>query len=151
MRSLPILPVVAALLSLTLAYATAAPRPLSPEGWREVPASGDGGERVFVSPNGVARLTLGHVPAHRGNRGRDMHRLMYREGERITYQRRGGSWLAVSGYRNGDIFYRKSNLACRGTRWHIIELEYPREAKEPLDPIVTAIARRMGAYGMDCG
>ena len=151
MRSLPILPVVAALLSLTLANATAAPRPLVPEGWREVPASGEGGERVFVSPNGVARLTLGHVPAHRGNQERDMDRLMYREGERITYQRRGGSWLAVSGYRNGEIFYRKSNLACRGTRWHTIELEYPGDAKEPLDPIVTAIARRMGAYGAECG
>jgi hypothetical protein len=80
-----------------------------------------------------------------------MDRLMYREGERITYQRRGGSWLAVSGYRNGDIFYRKSNLACRGTRWHIIELEYPREAKVPLDPIVTEIARRMGGHGTECG
>ena len=90
-------------------------------------------------------------PRHRSNRGRDMDRLLYREGERITYQRRGGSWLAVSGYRNGDIFYRKSNLACRGTRWHIIELEYPREAKVPLDPIVTEIARRMGGHGTECG
>jgi hypothetical protein len=130
MRSLPILSVVAALLSLMLGYATAAPRPLIPEGWREVPASHDGGKRVFVSPNGVARLTLGHVPAQRGNRSREMDRLMYfREGERITYQRRGGSWLAVSGYRNGGIFYRKSNLACRGTRWHTIELQYPREGQ----------------------
>jgi hypothetical protein len=145
------LPIVTALIILTLANATGEPRPLVPEGWREVPASGQGGERVFVSPNGVARLTLGHVPAHRSNRGRDMDRLMYREGERITYQRRGGSWLAVSGYRNGDIFYRKSNLACRGTRWHIIELEYPREAKVPLDPIVTEIARRMGGHGTECG
>ena len=74
MRSLPILPVAAVLLSLTLANASAAPRPLVPEGWREVPASGQGGKRVFVSPNGVARLTLGHVPAQRGNRSREMDR-----------------------------------------------------------------------------
>jgi hypothetical protein len=25
----------------------------------------------------------------------------------VTYQRRGGSWAAVSGYRDGRIFYRK--------------------------------------------
>ena len=86
-----------------------------------------------------------------GNKYRDLDRLMYREGETITYQRRGRSWLAVSGYRDGEIFYRKSNLACRGTRWHTIELQYPREAKERLDRIVTAIARNMGSYGSDCG
>ena len=74
-----------------------------------------------------------------------MDRLTYHEGETITYQRRGGSWLAVSGYRDGEIFYRKSNLACRGTRWHTIELQYPRYAKERLDRIVTEIARRMEA------
>ena len=28
---------------------------------------------------------------------------MYHEGETITYQRRGGSWMAVSGYREGFL------------------------------------------------
>ena len=51
-------------------------------------------------------------------------------GETITYQRRVGSWLAVSGYREGESFYWKSNLACRGTRWHTIDLQYPRDAKK---------------------
>jgi hypothetical protein len=132
--------------------AVAAPRSLVPEGWREVaPSASEGDLRVFVSPGGDARLRLGHVPAGRGNRGRDINRLTYREGETITYQRRGGSWLAVSGYRDGKIFYRKSNLACRGTRWHTIELQYPREAKERLDRTVTALARHVGDYGSDCG
>ena len=131
---------------------TAAPRSLVPDGWRETTISGsEGGAREFVSPDGEARLRLGHRMAQRGNQADDLDRLMYRDGETITYQRRGSSWLAVSGYRGGEIFYRKSNLACRGTRWHTIELQYPREAKQRLDHIVTAIARNMGAYGSDCG
>jgi hypothetical protein len=130
----------------------AEPRSLVPEGWQEVtPSRAEGGERLFVSPDGKARLRLGHVIARRGQSGRDIDRLAFRDGESITYQRRGGSWLAVSGYREGEIFYRKSNLACRGTRWHTIELQYPRELKRRLDPVVTAIARDMGAYASDCG
>ena len=134
----------------TSASLHALPR-LVPEGWHEVPTLREGAARVFASPNGNARLRVGHVPARLGRREEDIDRLMYHEGETITYQRRGGSWLAVSGYRNGEIFYRKSNLACRGTRWHTIDMQYPREAKKPLDPIVTGIARRMGDFGSDCG
>ena len=130
----------------------AEPRSLVPEGWQEVtPSQAEGGERIFVSPDGKARLRLGHVIARRGQFGREADRLTYRDGETITYQRRGGSWLAVSGYREGEIFYRKSNLACRGTRWHTIELQYPRELKRRLDPVVTAIAHDMSAYASDCG
>jgi hypothetical protein len=130
----------------------AEPRSLVPAGWREVtPSRTEGRERVFVSPDGKARLRLGHIVARRGQSGRDIDRLSYRDGETITYQRRGGSWLAVSGYREGEIFYRKSNLACRGTRWHTIELQYPRELKRRLDPVVTKLAHDMGAYASDCG
>jgi hypothetical protein len=116
---------------LGAAEAMASPRSLVPEGWREVDAPGSGNKaRTFVSPDGAARLRLGHVEARRENLRRDMDALTYRDGE---------------------IFYRKSNLACRGTRWHTIELRYPREAKRRLDPVVTSIARSMGAYGSDCG
>jgi len=133
-------------------FMLAEPRSLIPEGWREVtPSRAEGGERIFISPDGKARLRLGHVLAGRGRLGRDIDRLTYRDGETITYQRRGGSWLAVSGYRDGEIFYRKSNLACRGTRWHTIELQYPRELKRRLDPVVAAIAHDMGAHASDCG
>jgi hypothetical protein len=123
-----------------------------PEGWREVDASSSGDEaRTFVSPDGAARLRLGHVEARRENLRRDMNALTYRDGETVTYERRGGSWLVVSGYREGEIFYRKSNLACRDTRWHTIDLRYPREARKRLDSVVTSIAKNMSAYASDCG
>ena len=63
----------------------------------------------------------------------------------------GRSWIAVSGYAGDRIFYRKSNLACGGTRWHHIELFYPRERKRAMDATVTHIARAMTAYADDCG
>ena len=149
MRSILVIPMI---LMLGAAESLAAPRSLVPDGWREVHAPGSGNTaRTFVSPDGAARLRLGHVEARRENLRRDMDALTYRDGETVTYERRGGSWLAVSGYREGEIFYRKSNLACRGTRWHTIELRYPREAKKRLDPLVTSIARNMGAYASDCG
>jgi hypothetical protein len=46
---------------------------------------------------------------------RDMDDIAYRDGEQITYQRRGRTWIAVSGYWGYQIFYRKSNLACGGS------------------------------------
>jgi hypothetical protein len=148
-----VLPLATAILILSPSGSTLAePRSLVPEGWREVaPPRAEGGERLFVSPDGRARLRLGHIVARREQFRGDIDRLTYRDGETITYQRRGGSWLAVSGYRDGEIFYRKSNLACRGTRWHTIELQYPRELKRRLDPVVTALAHDMGAYASDCG
>ena len=42
------------------------------------------------------------------------------------------------------------NLACGGTRWHHIELQYPRGEKRRMDATVTAIARGMTLYHDDC-
>jgi hypothetical protein len=142
--------VLSALLLAMVSSADAAPQqPLVPEDWREI-AMPRSKAKAFVSPDGVARLHAGHSVAHRSDLAADMNAMAYRDGETITYQRRGESWLAVSGYRGNEIFYRKSNLACGGTRWHIVELRYPREAKKRLDDVVTAAARRMTAYSNDC-
>ena len=122
---------------------------LVPEGWREV-AVPQSKAKLFISPDGTARLRAGHESAHPANLAAEMNAMAYHEGETVTYQRRGKSWLAVSGYRGGEIYYRKANLACGGTRWHIVELRYPREAKKRLDDIVTTAARRMTAYNRDC-
>ena len=92
---------------------------LVPQGWREVPVR-QSKAKAFVSPDGVAHLRAGHEPAHPANLAADMNAMAYHEGETITYQRRGKSWLVVSGYRGDEIYYRKANLACGGTRWHIV-------------------------------
>jgi len=122
---------------------------LVPPGWQQVEADGANGRR-FVSRDGTASMIARQSMASRGGLDRDMDALAYRDGEEVTYQRRAASWIAVSGYRGDDIFYRKSNLACGGTRWNTIELTYPREDKRRMDATVTAIAHRMGSYYGEC-
>jgi hypothetical protein len=126
------------------------PRPsLVPPGWTEVYKDAATRTRRFKSADGAVTLTARQTPAGR-DRAADLDEVAFRPGETITYQRRGQSWIAVSGYRGDDIFYRKSNLACGDTRWNNIEFIYPRADKKRLDAIVTAVARGMTRFSRDC-
>ena len=128
------------------------PRPgLIPPGWSMTVADRETRTRKFTSPDGRASLTARQVIADATAPGRGLDRLAYRGDEQVTYHRRTSSWAAVSGYRDSNIFYRKINLACRGTRWNFVELEYPREMKRAMDSTVTHIARGMTQYYDDCG
>jgi hypothetical protein len=140
---------------LVFALAVVAPaqaeRPnLVPNGWRQVsPPEGMVGRR-FVSPDGRGSMMAWQTAANRSDRRGDLDRLASRDGERITYRQRGTNWIVVSGYRGDDIFYRKSNLACGGTRWNTIEFEYPRSEKLKMDSAVTSIQRAMTRYSDQC-
>jgi hypothetical protein len=124
---------------------------LVPQGWIQDLADPERRIRRIVSPDRRSSMVAKQTLANRSALSRDMDAIAYRTGEDITYQRRGSTWIAVSGYRWGKIFYRKSNLACRGTRWNHIELEYPREQKLQMDATVTHIAHGMTFYNEDCG
>ena len=139
------------LMLLTIAPGQAQRRPsLVPAGWTQVSADPQTKTRRFASPDRRSWLVATQSIAHRSALDRDMRALAGRAGETVTYQRRGASWIAVSGYRDDQIFYRKSNLACGGTRWHHIELQYPRSEKRRMDATVTVIARGMTLYHDDC-
>ena len=145
-----------ALLLVSIALSSAGPaqaqRPnIVPPGWTQEMADPESRTRRFVSSDSRSTMVTRQTTANRAALKRDMDAVAYRTGEEITYQRRASSWIAVSGYRAGKIFYRKSNLACGGTRWNHIELEYPRGEKLQMDDTVTHIARGMTAYGADCG
>ncbi len=124
--------------------AAAVPPPVVPPGWHQVRSANSTG-RMFVSPDGLARIRFGHEPA------RNPDHYIRRPGERVTYQAGGASWFVVSGYLDDEIFYRKGNLACGGSRWNLIEFRYPREAKRQMDNTVSMVAHNMGAYRRDCG
>jgi hypothetical protein len=123
---------------------------LIPQDWVQVYADRKTKTRRFVSSDGQSAMISNESLAHASIQ-KDMDRIAYHVGEQVTYQRRGNNWIAVSGYKGDRIFYRKSNLACHGTRWHTIELEYPIEAKRRMDAPVTQIAHDMGRYREDCG
>jgi hypothetical protein len=140
------------IVAIVAATAAAHGRPsLVPPGWEPTSPEPDETGRRFVSPDGTSWMTAKQSSARRDRLSADMDELAYRDGERITYHQRGSSWVAVSGYRGDDIFYRKSNLACGGTRWNTIEFRYPVSAKRSMDDVVTYIARGMTSYGDQCG
>jgi hypothetical protein len=132
------------LLALT-EQAAAQQTDLVPPGWVRLPDDANQAGPRYRSPDGRAVL-LGYAsPADRPTR-EAMDAIAFRDGERITYHRRARSWIAVSGYRGDRIFYRKSNLACGGERWHHIALEYPAADKRKMDRTVTWIAHGMNRY-----
>src|SRR3954470_24946118 len=121
------------------AHAQRPPR-LVPKGWIQELADPETKTRRFASPDGRAWLITKQTMADPSALDQDMDDVAYRDGEKISYQKRGRSWIAVSGFWGDQIFYRKSNLACGGTRWHHIEFGYPREDKKKMDAAVARIA-----------
>jgi hypothetical protein len=122
-----------------------------PRGWIQESADPETKTRRFASPDGRAWLITKQVPADPVALKLDMEYFAYRDHEQITYEKRGATWIAVSGYKGDQIFYRKSNLACGGTQWNQIEFGYPREDKRKMDGAVTRMAHGMAEFSNDCG
>ena len=72
------------------------------------------------------------------------------DGDDITYKRKARSWFVLSGYRGGDIFYTRVGRACRGTRFHVLELTYPRAAKSDMDAEVTRLSHNLRQFQNVC-
>jgi hypothetical protein len=119
--------------------------PMLPADWTPLPRQSPEEPLRYRSPDGTASLSLFATPYD----GRQP--LAARPGERVTYKRTTSRFVAVSGYRGDRIFYRKSNVACRGSRWHHIVLEYDARDKRKMDALVTRIAHGMNRYDRDCG
>lgn len=122
--------------------------PLVPANWIEEPRQSTSDPLRFNSPDGTAWITLHATPA--GKRDQGKAKIVLADGERLTYERSTSRFVAVSGFRGDRIFYRKSNLACGGSRWHHISLEYAAEDKRKMDNLVTRVAHGMNRYDSDC-
>jgi hypothetical protein len=59
--------------------------------------------------------------------------------EQVTYKKHGDGWFVVSGYRDADIFYRKTLLSADGLL-RVFEVRYRSELKEEFDVIVPRMA-----------
>jgi hypothetical protein len=121
---------------------------LVPPGWTQEDEDAAIRTRRFVSPDKRSSLTSWQMDAKRTNVTANM-KLLAAE-DRITYRRQEASWFVLSGYRGDQIFYRKANVACHGTRWNLIELLYPRENEHQMDAAVAFISHGMTAYRDDC-
>jgi hypothetical protein len=116
-----------------------------PRDWTVLPP-GKSNEWRAVSPRKDAWLSLYATPA-RGSVSSHLRRWGMGAGDRVTYERRGQGWSAISGYTADDrIFYRETMLACGGRIWHDLAFEYPRSDKLAMDEFVTRASHALGAY-----
>jgi hypothetical protein len=128
-------------------------RSLVPNSWTLLPPDPQSYGRRFVSPTGDAWLWFFAVPVNREAAvDANADQFAPPPTEQVTYERRGSDWVVSSGYRGDRIFYRRAMLACRGTKWRHIELEYPASEKRYFDNFVTRTSFALRAYqDVGCG
>jgi hypothetical protein len=118
-----------------------------PADWTLLPEDPTSHQRRFISPSGDAWLALYAEPADREPIQAHIAQVRQHENERITYEREEQTWIVVSGYIGGRIFYRKAMLACGGRVWHHLAFEYPAIQKRAFDLFVTRASYALQAYG----
>jgi len=111
-----------------------------PHDWQLQPADPNWQGRRYVAPEGNAWLALYSANAANDAAAR-FKAVAFADGEEITYLRGERDRLTVSGLKGDRIFYRKVMLACGGTQWRHVALEYPAQDKARLDRTVETISR----------
>ena len=111
-----------------------------PRDWQLQPPDPNWNGRRYVAPDGAAWIALYASNATNDAAAR-FKAVAFADGEEVTYLRGERDRLTVSGLKGDRIFYRKVMLACAGTSWRHIALEYPAEMKERFDRYVTNVSR----------
>lgn len=136
--------------SIAVSHGQSRPPKLVPPGWSTEAVQGRKDVIRYVSPDHQAVLTLRDRPRDGRTVTEEFATFSGRSNERITYKRLSDSWFVVSGYRGDDIFYTRVDLACRGHRWHVAELTYPRAKKTNMDAQVTHVSNTLRKYRNAC-
>jgi hypothetical protein len=103
-------------------------------------AAGDG--QLFVDKSGDARLLVGTLTNDTGFTPRSYQTYVAQHSYadyRISYQRLGGTWFALSGEGNGKIFYEKAMFSCAGRLINSFALIYPSHQRHVFDRIVEGV------------
>ena len=122
-----------------------------PPGWQLQPSEPNWDGKRFMSPDGAAWFALYKVGAGNTPVADHMKTIAFVDGETVTYLRGERSWVAVSGFKESRIFYRKAILACAGKSWHHIAFEYPAEHKASMDRFVAVASQGLDASQTECG
>jgi len=124
---------------------------LVPGNWVLEPKNSDWDGKRYLSPDGTSWLAIYRASAEDEPLADHMRSIIFVKDETITYLRGERTWVAVSGFKDSRIFYRKAILACAGKAWHHIAFEYPAELKIKMDPLVAAAAQALDNTQSDCG
>jgi hypothetical protein len=115
------------------------------------PESDNGDGRKFVSRDGAIEFTVyGSYNALDYTVTQEMQSAAAdwkHDGSRITYQKAGPNWYAISGYSGDDIFYEKAIY--RKDVFHTLIWQYPIKMKSRLDvPVNRSVhSLRVGQTG----
>lgn len=124
---------------------------LVPRGWQLQPASPAWQGRRYVSPDGNAWIAFYAAGASHDAAAR-FKAVAFGDGEEPTYLRGERDRLTVSGLKGDTIFYRKVMLACGGTVWRHVAVEYPAAAKREFDGTIERLSRAFERVADDsCG
>ena len=124
---------------------------LVPRDWQLQPPDPNWQGRRYVAPDGSAWLALYSTAAANDNSAR-FKAVAFADGEEVTYVRGERDRLTVSGLKGDRIFYRKVSLACGGTQWRHVALEYPAQDKMRFDRFVENVSRGFERIADDgCG
>ena len=117
------------------------------------PPANDQG-RVFVSPDGNARLLAGALPNVDGMNLRDYRSLVLQQsypGAAIDYAPMRDNWFVLSGIRDGVMFYERVTFTCGGRLINSWAMLYPAAERHLYDRIVEQVARSYRAGEANCG
>jgi len=124
---------------------------LIPRDWQLERADAGRPNNRFVSPGGTAWVAFYSRSAEDETREERFKAVAFADDEEVTYLRGERDWLAVSGIRGEQIFYRKVVLACGERQWRHIAFEYPAKERRQFDRLVTRMARALdSAKEEDC-
>jgi len=116
---------------------------LIPRDWQLERTDASRPSNRFVSPGGTASLTFYVRSAEDETREERFKAVAFADDGEITYLRAERDWLAVSGLRGNQIFYRKVVLACGERQWRHISFEYPAKEKRQFDGLISRMSRAL--------
>ena len=127
------------------------PAQFVPRDWQLLPPDPNWQGRRYMAPDGNAWLAFYATNATNDASAR-FKAVAFADGEDVTYLRGEHDRLTVSGLKGDRIFYRKVTLACGGTVWRHVAMEYPAAAKRDLDRFVERMSRGFDQIADDsCG
>src|SRR5256885_4385479 len=122
-----------------------------PRDWQLQPPDPNWQGRRYVAPDSNAWLALYSTNAANDATAR-FKAVAFADGEEVTYLRGERDRMTVSGLKGDRIYYRKVMLACGGTQWRHVALEYPAQDKANFDRFVETISRGFERIADDgCG
>lgn len=112
-------------------------RPLEP------PANGAGLE--FESPDGASLVIQGMFNTLDDHSPAAYAREYYTPDSypNVTYQASGKDWFVLSGTRDGNIYYDKVIMSCRGDVVNALTIVYPASLQARYDPLVGKIEKSL--------